>query len=150
MSGILIAASGIARPRVQLSGSAGSPNTDTDFSVGSTATAGWNFLATGDCTKISGSAHNKSEWFGYPWESSHETPDATYYIRLTTEAGTGPDSGMTPGTVYALSSSRFFSITCGPGFQSQTYTGKIEIATDSGMTDIVDTGYYRANVDTEL
>ena len=135
--------------RVILSGSAVSPNVDTDFAIApADARAGWIFNASGDLTKYSGSAYSKSEWFGRVGETTHETPDQTYYIRATTESGDLPDFG-TMNTWLALTGGRTWYWEATGTFDSSAGTIKIEIATDSGGTNIVDTGYYRGVADTE-
>lgn len=151
MSGILIASmTGGPKGRVRLSGSGASPNQDTDFAVGAEARAGWNFLASGDATKISGSAHNKAEWFGIPGETTHETPDQTYYIRATLHSGSNPDSGSGLGSWLTLSSSRFWQWEFGPGFGSSEGVLKIEISDDASGSPIIDTGYYKGRAEGEL
>lgn len=150
MTGIMIALGAQEDERVILSGTTGSPNADTDFSLGGVATAGWSFLVSGDLTKISGGAYSKPEWFGIAGQTTHETPDQTYYIRATLDAGNAPDNGATLNVWHSLASARFWSWQCGPGFASNAGTLKIEIARDSGGTDIVDTGYYRGTVTSEL
>lgn len=138
-----------ANVRVILSGSAGSPNVDTDFAIApADARAGWIFNSTGDCTKYSGSSHSKPEWFGQPGETVHSTPDQTYYIRATTESGDLPDFG-TMNTWLALSSGRTWYWEATGTFEVSIGTIKIEIASDSGGTNIVATGYYRGSASTE-
>lgn len=139
-----------ANVRVILTGSLVSPNIDTDFSLGGTAQAGWNFLTTGDLTRIASGAWSQPEWFGQPGDTTHQTPDATYYIRATNAAGDNPDGGSALNTWLALSTLRQWYWQAGPGFVTSAGTLKIEIATDVGGTDIVATGYYRGIAEAEL
>lgn len=153
MSGALAAAAIVNTEFVNLSGTTGSPNTDADFEAPGTARAGWQFLATGDCVKYSGTAHNKPEWYGNPSRTTHSTPDATYYIRATDD-GSGddvpPDSGPALNTWWSLASSRTWYWEAGPGFDESDGQIKVEIATDSGGTNIIATGYYRGEATTEV
>ena len=143
--GVVVA--GLAR--VQLSGTAGSPNTDTDFVINNTARAGWTFSLSGDLTKYSGSPYNGSEWFGVSGQSTHSTPTQTYYIRATYESGNFADFGSYL-MWQPLTSTRTWYWEAGPGFDVNVGTMKIEIATDSGGTNIVATGYYRGNASSEF
>ena len=139
-----------ANTRVILSGTSGSPNVDSDFAIHpSTAQAGWTFISTGDLTRVSGAAHNKPEWYGQPGETTHETPDQTYYIRATNESGDNPDSGPALNTWHSLGTRQWYWSASG-GFDLSQGTLKIEIATDSGGTNIIATGYYRGSAQTEL
>ena len=135
--------------RVILSGTGGLPNTDADFSAGGTAIAGWRFYSTGDCGKYTGNAHNKPEWFGQSGDTTHQAPDATYYIRATNHADSNPDSGPTLGDWHSLASSRIWYWSAGPGFASSNGTLKIEISSDVSGSPIVATGYYRGEAESE-
>lgn len=124
---------------VALSGSSGTPNVSQDTQDSPTdATATWSFASDGDLTRSAAYAPDPHEWF-FPEGSA---PDKTYYIRATLDAGSAPDSGPALNTAHALTTTRAWSwIVTGLGVSSGTL--KIEIATDSGMTDIVATGYYQ-------
>ena len=75
------------------------------------------------------------------------TPTTTYYIRATTVAHTGrpPNYGDSLNTWLALSSDRGWyhqSTTVYGAYGYEEYTLKVEIASDSGGSNILDTGYY--------
>jgi len=140
-----------ANTRVILSGISASPNIDSDFEIDpGIANAGWSFQSNGDLVKISGNAYNEPEWYGQPGETTHSTPDQTYYIRATNHADSDPDSGPALNTWHSLASTRSWLWQAGPGFDFSRGTLKIEIATDSGGTNIIATGYYRGNAETEI
>ncbi len=137
--------------QVVLSGTTGSPNVDSDFDIHpSLARAGWRFYSTGDLQKESGAAWNQPEWYGSPGDTTHETPDQTYYIRATLDADDAPDSGPALNTWHSLASNRFWYWEAGPGFDLSQGTLKIEISSDASGTPIVATGYYRGSAQTEI
>ena len=144
MSGALTASSVLNGPRVNLSGTPGSPNLDTHDTTNPTpANAGWHFLSNGNCTKFTGAAHNKPEWFGKLVDTEHTTVVHTYYIRATTESGDLPDNGDVLNSWLTLNSSRSWYWTETTPFDASHGIIKVEIASDSGGTDIRATGYYR-------
>lgn len=147
-NGVVATASG---PQVILSGTPGlGAVDDNDFEISGTADAGWIFSSSGNLTRYSGTAYNAPEWFGRANETVHSTPDQTYYIRATTDIGDLPDSGTSLNVWFSLASTRSWWWTAGPGFDISTGTLKIEIARDSGGTDIVATGYYGGTATSEL
>lgn len=139
MAGALLAASVVIKKGVALSGTLGTPNAAAKTAVSpASATASWTFLANGTLVDGDGVAYNPDpvEWF-YP-ESLD--PFATYYVRATLESGTSP-GGSALNTWHALSGpEQWFLNQVGIG--SNTCVLKLEIATDSGGTNIVATGYY--------
>lgn len=152
MSGILIASGAIVNARPVLSGTSGAPNLDSDFAIDpATAEAGWTFNSSGDLTRVSGTAHNKGEWYALPWKTTHETPvPQTYYIRATLDNGDAPDSGPALNTWHALSSTRTWYWQASGGFDLSSGRLLIEIATDAAGTNVVASGYYSGSAQTEL
>lgn len=128
---------------VILTGTTGTPNVDNSVGVGDPQNAGWSFLSTGDLTKVSGSAWAQPEWYGEEGETTHLTPDQTYYIRATLDADDTPTTGPTLGTWHSLATTRTWTWTQTGGLGSYRGTLKIEISSDASGTPIVDTGYYR-------
>lgn len=137
----MLAASGSVGPSVNLSGTLGVPVSDDDLATfPDDATAGWSFRATGDLLRFSGTAYSSDQWFGIPGDNVHSTPDGTYYIRVTLQSGTSP-SGDSVGAWLSLAVNReWYWVETGLGTVSGVLL--VEIATDSGGTDIVASGYY--------
>lgn len=80
---------------------------------------------------------------------NNTTPSTTYYIRFTDDGGIwSPNTGDALNTWHALSSNRSFSYSeTTPAFGGYGYTNircKVEIASDAAGTNILATGYYRA------
>ena len=142
--------SGVAAGEViTLSGTSGTPNLSADAQAFPTdASAGWQFRSNGSVYYYNGVGF--SLWMsGVEWSSFYPSP-GTYYIRATTDSGSAPNSTVNTsdavGSWLALSSNRsWYWNEAGVG----TYAGvcKIEIATDSGGTNIVATGYYSGNAE---
>jgi len=134
---------------VILRGSSGSPITDFDFETFPTdAAAGWSFQSSGDLTKASGAAYNQPEWYGSALDTTHQTPDQTYYIRATLDSGVAPSTGPALNTWLSLASSRAW-VWSQSGLGTTEGTLKIEIASDALGTDIVATGYYEGSAEVE-
>lgn len=135
---------------VGLAGTTVSPRTAFDSTVTPfLATVDWEFRTDGTVYKV--------EDFSVPvetqdnaattWYPDGSPPTGTYWIRFTVYSGDTPDSGDAMTTWHTLASvDRTF------GYNRST-TGtesgiiKVEIATDSGGTNIVATGYYEGTVD---
>jgi hypothetical protein len=148
-----------ATAHVNLSGTSAAPHTDNDFGVGTPADAGWKFNSTGDLTKYTypTGAHDKPEWYGYLADTTHTTPvPVTYYVRATWDDKGGLDEAPTGsgsdslGVWLSMGASRYWYWTAATGFNISRGQVKVEIATDSGGTNIIATGYYRGNAETEL
>jgi hypothetical protein len=129
---------------ITLSGTSGSPNVATDIEFSPTdALASWSFLSDGTVDKVTGGQFQA----GTEWNDAQPTPSATYYIRAQLDADDAPDTGPTLGSWHALSTTRTWEWietrnTNGPT-RTSAGTLQIDIATDSGGTNIVATGYYR-------
>ena len=76
-------------------------------------------------------------------------PGNTYYIRFALQSGpSGPSYGPTLNTWQALTSDRVIRVTDSrpsASYSSETAVFKVEIASDSGGTNIIDTGYYEVS-----
>lgn len=123
---------------INLSGTAISPVSDSNFALDpATATAGWSFNKDGDATRVSGTAYNPTpdEW------ADPNTTDigSSYWIRFTAESGDAVTIG-TLNTWLALTTTRTFYWQVSGGILSGVV--KVEIASDSGGSTIVATGYY--------
>lgn len=128
-----------------LSGTSGSPNPDNSASQ-NYAAAGWTFKTTGTVWKYSSATQFQD---GIEWTSGQDSPTEDSWIRATVTAGSTPNGPVGSWLKVAGSGSadRTWTIdrdsTEGSG--TTTCTLKIELATDSGGSNIVATGYYRAN-----
>lgn len=138
---------------ISLSGTDGSPNTFVDTSIDpADAEASWGFEADGDIFryKLAGSDAKVGEW-----SSLAPTPGSGYYIKATqtgvTTPGSAPNAAGSASmdTWLALSSDRYWG-------WSRTSVGstqgeiRVDIATDSGGSNIVATGYYRATATVDI
>lgn len=140
----LYPASGVIET-VTLSGTTGTPNTTLTVKLSPTdATAGWDFNSDGtvdnEATAGISQFNGGVEWIDL-------SPTGSYWIRATLNAGNAPDSG-TLGTWLALTISRSWRWTI-TGTGTTSGSVKIEIATDSGGSTIVATGYYGATATVE-
>lgn len=140
-------------PLVFLSGSSGTPNTSTDTSIApNVAEAWWQFKTDGTVWRIVSSVG--TQWnTGTEWEADQPTPGDDYWIRATLLAGgDAPTSGPSLGTWHKVAGSG--SVTRKWTWETDGSTGediragtlKIDIADDSGGTNILATGHYRCNV----
>jgi hypothetical protein len=134
-----------------LSGSSGSPNTAPAIATDPlNAEAGWRLLRDGSLQRtITGTYSDFSTEWGTP-EST--TVGDNYWVRATKSSGidpTGTNSGF--GTWLQLSSTRTWShLRTLIGSDGPTKI-KLELATDSGGSNIVATGWYQftATVESE-
>lgn len=153
IGGVLLGtAGGAGTDTITLSGTSGSPNarTASELSIDD-AYMEWSFETDGTVDINRSDTGNSQFQAGVEWNASQPTPTATYYIKATLDSGTIPTSGSTMTTWLALSSRRWWRWTeTRNGFYTTTGTLKIEIATDSGGTNIVATGYYRGTAAVEL
>jgi hypothetical protein len=137
---------------ITLEGTSGSPEAFYDM-AGSNANdmvMGWRFGSDGNVYKYE-SIYNVGGNGLYLYSSStwnNITPSQTYYIRVTNFGGTKnlstPDSD-TLNSWIALSSNRDFRIRDSRdllSYADENMVMKVEIASDSGGSNILDTGYY--------
>lgn len=133
----------------------------TSFKVSPTnAYAGWRFNTDGTIDKMNSQTTatfnltNNQQWF-----QPTGTAPATYYIRATVASGTGPTYGRsssnpTVGTIgswEALSTERSWYSSRTLDSSGGSYSKlTIEIASDSGGTNIVTTGTFDIEVEIEI
>lgn len=133
---------------VTLSGSSGTPNVSSVITVFPTdATAGWRFRNDGSVERLV-----VSTWTDFNDSTEWVIPHAhagSYWIRATLDADSAPSAGPALGSWHALTTTRTWTWT---ETDSGTFAGtlKIEIATDSGGSTIVATGYYRGSATSSL
>ena len=138
---------------VTLSGTSGSPNTSTDTEdTPINALAGWRFYANGDVRRVFASTYTLFN-SGTEWNSS--TPGIDYWIRATLDSGNAPNTGAssTLNTWHQLVGGAAPTYLAWEWLESRdpiaefTTAGtlQIDIATDSGGSNIVATGYYRGS-----
>lgn len=134
---------------ITLTGTVGSPTlvgliaSSSDY-----ARVGQTFVTDGSITEASGTGGNSNTLFGN-W--CNVTPSQTYYIRCTqistSDPGVGSAGDAQPlNTWLALSSSRSFMVidtTPTLTYGTRNTVVKIEIASDSGGSNILATGYYK-------
>ena len=133
---------------VNLSGSSGTPNSTSDLQVDpDNSESGWRFNSDGSIQRNLNGGY--SAWNPTPDEWSARQPITAigdnYWIRATLDAGSTPTAG-TLNTWQQLSTNREWYISR-PVVGVSTFTVKIEIATDSGGTNIIATGYYRGTAE---
>jgi hypothetical protein len=145
---VMIVASAIAFPIggdvVTLSGTSGSPNYATD--TASVALAGWRFNSDGTVDKMEGGSafqfNSTTEWV-----IPNVYGNGPYWIRYTEDSGATANwiSNSAKNTWLALTSDRIWQWTSNIGIR--TGAGKVEIAKDSGGSNIVATGYYGGDIE---
>lgn len=138
---------------ITLSGTTGDPNQAIDFETSPTnAQAWWDFKTDGRIWKEGLSAGFFQS--GTEWNSNYpDAPGRDYWIRATANADSAPNLGQTLNTWHVLygtgqSDRRWGWEEAAIG----SYLGsiKVEIATDSGGSNIVATGYYEGRADVEV
>lgn len=137
---------------VTLSGTSGSPIHFTDFPTDNNndLVMGWEFAADGNIYKYE-SVYNVSGQGRYLYTSTqwnNITPSQTYYIRVTNVGGTKNLSVSDSDTInswIALTSNREFRVRDSRDvtiYADENCEIKVEIASDSGGSNILATGYY--------
>ena len=136
--------------RPTLSGSSGSPNGSTDLELSGTAQAGWRTLTSGELQRIVADVWTDfiDEYFSIGGVSGPPTQDL--WIRATLDADDAPTTGTLNVWLKcagATSSARTFTWEYSgvPDFLQGDL--KFELATDSGGSNIVATGYYRGRAE---
>lgn len=147
--GSIVGGSPIYAEVITLSGTSGSPRTDTDDDVNPfNAYMEWEFNTDGTLDKNRGSYGTQQfqagiEWTSYQPGNRPDTPGSGYYIRFTANAGDNPvvnGGADNLGDILIMTSNNTIR-------WSQTGTGvregsvKVEIG-DSTMSTIHATGYY--------
>lgn len=132
---------------ISLAGTSGSPDSPGTVinSNNDSARVGLLFLTNGIIQRTSGiggvSQTNYATW-------CNVAPSQTYYIRCTSISTTSvvPDDGHALNTWHALSTQRNFiglDLSETGTYGDENFVIKIEIASDSGGTNILATGYYQ-------
>lgn len=140
-------------PRVvTLSGSSGTPNTSVCIDADpNDTTAGWLFNTNGSVQRYNGNPPVLVGFqVGVEWISA--SPLIDYWIRFTTESGDAANGGDSLGIWHqvggagASNRSVLWEQTV---IGTRAGTAKVEIATDSGGSTIVATGYYSGSAEVE-
>ena len=133
---------------ITLSGTAGAYNAILVETTGGPAYARWKFKPDGGVYRSDPADEFAYLQFNALTEWCNTTPSQTYYLRCTVMSGT-----LSIGTAnvwYALTSERVFSVFDNtPGVTPVQVNMKIEIASDSGGSNILATGYYQATANQE-
>lgn len=136
---------------VTLSGSSGTPNTSSDFAISTdNASVYWQFNTDGTVDRIKTQQSDVFDIFpGVQW--CNQSPTIDYWIRFTHNAGDASNFGNSSGSWIAMTTA------VGQGWQETTNgfaetsgSSKVEIATDSGGSNIVATGYYGGTANIEV
>jgi hypothetical protein len=133
---------------ITLSGTTGSYNTTLVETQGVPAVASWTFKSNGTVfrTNIAGDP----VIFNFLTEWCNVTPSQTYYLRCTVQSGSLDAGSDTANVWHALTADRFFAVVdYTAGVSPETVSMKIEIASDSGGSNILATGYYQATANQE-
>ncbi len=128
-----------------LSGTTGAPNSASDYNLfPDDSLAGWRFYNNGEVWKVETTTTQFRD--GIEWSSEQPTVTVDAWIRATYYSGDSPNSGDTLNTWHKVGNGSnrawLWSVT---GAGSEVGVIKVEIATDSGGSDIVATGYYRGS-----
>ena len=106
---------------------------------------GFYFSSNGNIYKYTYNNGSSQVFTTAQWNNT--TPSQTYYVRFTNDGGSfGINVGNSLNTWHALNTSRYFGY-----FGTETFgsygnvdiQAKVEIATDSGGSNIIATGYYQ-------
>ena len=156
MLNLLFAISGVSTGGVwTLSGTALSPNNATTIQTTPTdAVVSWIFNLDGtvDRTQTAGTTQFQT---GVEWDTDQPSPATDIWLRATLDAGSNPTSGDALGSWHILNGSgeanRTFTWTeTTDGVAVITGTLMVELATDSGGSNIVATGYYKGTAVVDL
>lgn len=129
---------------ITLTGTSPSPNVSANTPQ-ATGTAGWRWNVDGTVDKNDNGVWSAWDTDPEEWTGNGQNPLDDLWIRFTLDAGEAADS-ITPavGTWGKLSgSSETAASFTGTTTSSQTGTYQVDIATDSGGTNIIATGYYQ-------
>ena len=130
---------------ISLSGTSGTPNlADHETVVPNDCSCGWRFKTDGTIQILKNGTESGQFQAGVEW--CNVTPGSTYYVRATVSSGS-IDAGISDAvnSWLALTSNRSWSASAAGSSPGGSFALlKIEIATDSGGSNIVATGYYQA------
>lgn len=138
---------------ITLSGTSGTPNLHSLEDTGVNPSGGWIFDNEGRVYKAD-SMWAKTTQFqdGTEWNGSQDVPTDDYWIRFTEQSfvdggGTREYQNASLGSWLkvsgASSTDRAFGVEDLSGDGATEFTVKVEIASDSGGSNIVATGYYK-------
>jgi len=139
---------------ITLSGTTGSPNIFTDFALSPlNAQAHWEFRTDGSLWKMALRGSDIQFQSGVQWCAS--TPLGEYWARWTFNANDVHNVGSASGTWRKIAGSgagvQYFGwLETTDGFATTEGSVKVEIASDSGGSTIVATGYYGGKADVEF
>jgi hypothetical protein len=135
---------------VDLAGTVGVPRQAYDSSIDpNLATVDWDFRTDGGVYKVEGFSAplETQDNASTTWYPNGTPPTGRFWIRFTVDSGDTPDTGDSMSTWHTLASTdRTFGYNRSGTGQDRGVI-KVEIATDSGGSSIVATGYYEGWVD---
>lgn len=138
-----------------LSGTSGSPNIAANTETSPTnSLVSWIFNTDGTVDKDEGGTVTQFQ-AGTEWSDAQPTPGADMWLRATLDSGDTTTAGDTLGVWLKVAGSGSANRTftweeTTDGFANTIGTIQAELATDSGGTNIVATGYYRGTASVEL
>ena len=133
---------------VSLEGTSGSPEASGSFPFADgSLDLGWRFSTNGTVEDYDSDNSPQYSSTGHADWINTSSPSQTYYIRGTvaSQSGSQANAGSTLNTWLGLNSNRSFRFTdnrASGSYATASLTYKIEIASDSGGSTIVATGYY--------
>ena len=137
-----------------LSGTSGTPNIASDTETSPTdCTVYWEFQSNGTVWKLEDTGSQLND--GVEFTDEQDSPTENLWIRATLDAGDAPTAGPALTTWHQVTgaggtSRRWTWTETTDGFATTIGTLQIDIATDSGGSNIVATGYYRGSASVEL
>ena len=135
---------------ISLSGTTGSPNTSLDFAISTNnAEVRWFFNTDGTIDRIKLQGTDVYEILAPQWCAG--TPSISYWMRFTHNAGDTANVGQSSGSWISMVSNIGQGwLETQDGFATYSGSSKVEIATDSGGSNIVATGYYGGTAEIEV
>ena len=138
-----------------LSGTSLSPNNANTLKSSPTdAVASWIFNLDGtvDRTQTAGTSQFQTN---VEWDTDQPTPGTDIWLKAITDSGDAPTSGDSLGVWHVLNGSGEANLTftwteTTDGVAETTGTIRVDLATDSGGSNIVATGYYKGKANVEL
>lgn len=134
---------------ITLYGTTGTPIQANDFDIDpASLSAGWEFRSDGNMRREQSggyAAYDPTPLDAWASRNPITGIGNRYWIRATNNSGTDPDTGPALSTWHALSTTREWTWTRS-SIGTTSGSIKVEIASDSGGTNIVATGYYGGQV----
>ena len=142
-------------PTYTLSGSTGTPNDVTNTESSPTNSSAWWEFRTNGTVWSKGDSGTVQFQDSIEWTDEQDTPTVDIWIRSTANAGAAHTTGPTNGIWNVLQGSgeanqRWTWTETTDGEATTQGSVKIEIATDSGGSNIVATGYYQGTAIVEI